>query len=117
MIEKIFYLALVCSLITQFIYATFWEGMIFGNVAGWLMSVRTTKDGKAKVKDGRAINRLPLWIRKPLFECPICMTPYYSTIILFVGIWSGYLTISIFQFILVIFTASGISTIFSRFYE
>lgn len=45
------------------IWATMWNGMIFG-------FIREYGD-----------QRLPEYIQKPLYDCPICGTPYYGTLI------------------------------------
>lgn len=109
--KEILSISLALSLTVQFIYACFWEGMIFGRVAGWLSAERLTRHNR-KLKP-----RVPLWIQKPLFACPICMTPYYSALILFLmnytGLYSALLSIEI----MIIFVASGLSTIFSRLYD
>lgn len=47
------------------IYSTMWYGMIFGKVRDF---------GESK---------FPVWLRKIVFDCPICMTPYYGTVIYF----------------------------------
>lgn len=91
--------SLVYSIVVQFIYATFWEGMILGRVAGWL------------------IDNLPKWMHKPLFDCPICMTPWYSLVIIAILQWVDYLNYPIGVDVLIIFVASGWSTIISRIYD
>lgn len=108
--NEILITALSFSLMVQFIYACFWEGMIFGKAAGWLIEGRFTKARKFK-------SRVPLWTQKIMFGCPICMTPYYSVIFLALLSLSGYLVYPIGMDILIIFVASGISTIFSTFYD
>lgn len=99
--NELIYTSLALSLIVQFIYACFWEGMIFGKVAGWLMEN----------------NRVPLWMQKITFACPICMTPYYSLIILALLRLAGYLIYPAGLMFLIVLIASGLSTIFSRLYD
>lgn len=56
--------AVAFSLVTYFLHVTTWEGHIFHRPANWLRE------------------KLPESLQKPLFDCPICMTPYYGTIML-----------------------------------
>ncbi|MCD8740875.1 hypothetical protein LT679_09710 [Mucilaginibacter roseus] len=53
--------ALIIALIVLFIHACSWKGMIF--------------DGIKKIVEPKGS------LYKPLYGCPICMTPYYGTII------------------------------------
>lgn len=91
--------AAVLSLATFFAHVTTWEGHIFHKPAEWL-------------KD-----RLPEGLQKPLFGCPICMTPYYSVLMLALlkadrrGVVRAVVTIA---------AAAGISTVWailSQFYQ
>lgn len=44
-----------------FIHALFWDGMLLGSLRrSWLTN-------------------LPLWVRKPLYECAVCMTSLWGT--------------------------------------
>ena len=81
--------ALVISLTVLFIYKTFTEGMIFHFVYKWF------KTWLYK----------PLW--KPIFSCPICMTPYYGTVMYFI-----LYNISVLDWIFTIFTAAGMNCVF-----
>jgi hypothetical protein len=79
--------ALIIALSVFGYYACFWEKAIFGKVAAWLKK------------------RLPEYLRKPLFECPICMVPWYGVpAYLFIWGWNK-------ELILVIFAAMGINAI------
>lgn len=53
--------AVVISLIVLFIHATTWDGHIFSFVRNWI-------DEKKKVS-------------KPVYNCPICMCPWYGTLL------------------------------------
>ena len=85
--------ALIISFIVLFIYKTMDEGMIFEKLGNWFKE------------------NLPEEIHMPVFNCPICMTPWYGTIIYFIlfyhgeFIWRDYLG--------TIFAAGGISVIFA----
>jgi hypothetical protein len=68
-------------------YACFWEKAIFGKVAAWLKE------------------RLPEYICKPLFECPICLVPWYG-VPLYWFLWGWQI-----EMIPVIFGAMGINAI------
>lgn len=92
-------IALAYSIIVQFIYACFWEGMVLGKVAGWLS------------------DKIPYWMQKPIFDCPICMTPYYSVIFALILHYTGLFSIPIAANIIVVLLASGFSTIFSTLYN
>lgn len=79
--------ALISSLVILFFHATTWEGHIFSVI-------------KKIIK--------PDWkISKPLYGCPICMSPYYGTIF--------YLVVdrdpSIFEWLALIFTTGGFSVL------
>jgi hypothetical protein len=67
-----------------FIHATTWDGMIFSRVRVALWG-------------------LPLWIKKPLFMCPICMT----------SIWGTALYFQPFEFITYLFAVGGMMTLLS----
>lgn len=55
--------SLICALGTIAIWATMWEGMIFGFVR---------KHGLKHWGEG---------LQKVVFDCPICQLPYYGTVI------------------------------------
>lgn len=84
-------IALSISLITLFIHATTWDGLI--------------NDWVKKIIDPDAF-----WA-KPLYGCPICMTPYYGTIIYFLMGFSHFLIPSFFGWLFTIAIASGFSTL------
>lgn len=52
-------------LMIHFIQATTMEGMIFGFVR-------------------KAFYHFPIWIKKPLYECLICMSPWYAVLCWFI---------------------------------
>ena len=91
--------ALAYSIVVQFIYACFWQGMILGRVASWLST------------------KLPYWVQKPIFDCPICMTPYYSAIFAVVLQCTDLLTLPFAANVIVVLLASGFSTLFSTLYD
>jgi hypothetical protein len=55
-------IAITISLLTVGIYATTWKGMIFHKPAKYIK------------------NRLPEWVCKPLFSCPVCMASVWSLV-------------------------------------
>ena len=65
----------------------------------------------------------PEVIRKPLYECPICMTPWWGIIIYLVGHYVGlpeFSELTIQRILFTVFTAAGINTIFliiNRIYD
>lgn len=72
---------LITAIIVYGIWFTFQEGEIFG-----VMS----KVGNKYV---------PKKLRQPLYECPVCMVPYYGSLFLYAGahvpFWSGLLILAI----------------------
>jgi len=81
--------ALVISLTILFFYMTMTEGMIFHFLYKWF---------KTWLPE-------PLW--KPVFSCPICMTPYYGTIIYLI-----LYRISVLDGIFTVLTAGGLNCVF-----
>lgn len=89
MIEKIF----IISFLTMFIWATMLEGNIFG-------FVRT-----------KWFKNLPEYWQKPIFDCPICLCPYYGTALYWLIF--GY---SWQEWLIVIFCAAGVNTVFVKLF-
>lgn len=54
--------SLQIALLVLFIHATTWEG----NIMSWVK-----------------VFNFPEWIEKPLYGCPMCMTPWWGTLIYF----------------------------------
>lgn len=54
---------------------------------------------------------LPAWIKKPLYECLICMCSFWGTIIFFM--WTG--THDIYNLMVFIFSVGGANTLISVF--
>lgn len=80
--------AFIIGLIVICIWACFLESMIFGKI--------------------RDID-MPDWLAQPLWNCPICMVPYYGSVVYWL-VFKG----SIIEWILVIMVAMGINTIFVK---
>ena len=75
-----------------FLHASTWDGMI----NEWVRSM--------------AFN-WPVWVKKPLFDCPICMAPWWGALIMLTfhfatGFWK-----KILRIILMLFAAGGINTV------
>lgn len=75
-----------------FLHVCTWEGMIFEFVSNKLYNLSDK-------------------IKKPLYDCPICMVPWWGSIILTLyslasGLWQPY-----YQWILELFAAAGINTV------
>jgi hypothetical protein len=79
----------ITSLIIIFIHATTWEGMLFEFV-------------------NEMFEDAPSWIRKPIFDCPTCMAPWWSLIILF---FMGYEIVSYKDLVIIICSVGGLNTI------
>lgn len=86
----------IIALVVYFIHACFWPTMIFGGIAGWLEA------------------RLPEKLTQPLFNCPICMTPWWGA-----GIYlllnrlqiAAFADARIQTIVVVLFAAAGLNTI------
>lgn len=89
MIETIFIIALS----VLFIHVTFWEGMIFESI-------------------GKKLSALPHYIRKPVYDCPICMVPWWGSLLLYGGniakLWEVQ---NATEWIFILFAAGGINTV------
>ena len=82
----------IVALSVLFIHATTWEGMIFRSVY-------------------EQLKHLPDWIKKPLYDCPICMAPWWGALMmltfhLVTGVWR-----KILGWLLILFAAGGINTV------
>src|SRR5688572_7238366 len=92
--------AFIIAMIVLFLHATTWEGMIFDGIKNF---------------------NIPGWIRKPLYSCPICMTPWWGTLlywIFFHGSLCGWLLtvgaasgINVFSVIFLYIKKASIETI------
>ena len=78
-------LSILIAFAVLFLNATTWEGQIFEDVANWLDT------------------KLPEWISKPLYGCPICMSFWWGSFAYIV-----YEGVEI-EMILVVFAAAGIN--------
>lgn len=89
MTEPIF----ITAFIVLFLHICTREGMIFSFVSALLKP-------------------LPDYIKKPLYDCPICMTIWWGSLILFLGnlnsIWQVHNPI---EWIFILFSAAGINTV------
>lgn len=58
---------------------------------------------------------LPKKLKKPLFECPICMTPWWGVAIYLIGHYAGleeFAELSLRRLLFTVFAAAGINTLF-----
>lgn len=91
----------IIAFMVYFLKATTWKGMIFN---------------KIKVK----FNHWPGWIRKPLFQCPVCMTPWWGAVIYLIAFYAGlteFSELSLVRIIYTLFTASGINAAFLTIFK
>lgn len=87
-------MALIIALAVLFLHSTTWEGMIFHKVSV-------------------VLNEAPDWVKKPLFDCPICMTPWWGAIMIIAGELTGQLPcIGYLREFAVLFAAAGMNVIF-----
>lgn len=88
-------LFLLITFTVLFLHVTTWEGMIFGNMEQWLR-----------------LNYLPSYIRKPLYDCPICMTPWWGAFIILIGEYSHSIPCyGFFIEVLILFAGAGLNTL------
>lgn len=78
--------SLIISLIILFLHSTTWDGHIFEKIRKWIK-----EDSK---------------ISKPIYNCPICMTPWWGTLIYWL-----FMHISFVDYLLTVGAASGLSVI------
>jgi len=78
-------LSVLIAFAVLFINSTTWEGMIFEDVANYLDT------------------KLPEWVSKPLYGCPICSSFWYGSV--FYLIYHGFDK----WLIIVVFAAAGIN--------
>ncbi|KEO73789.1 hypothetical protein [Anditalea andensis] len=87
--------ATIIALIVYFIKASTWKGMIFYNQKEKLVW-------------------LPSYIKKPFFDCPVCMTPWWGIIVYLLAHFSGIAEFSVLTIARLIFTvmvSAGINTV------
>lgn len=89
MIEKIFIIAFM----VMAIYSTMLYGMIFQIV---------------RVK----LDKAPQWLKKIVYDCPVCQTPYYGSAIYWL-IWGN----SVKEWIIVIIAAMGACSVLIRLFK
>lgn len=82
--------AFIISLLVLSIHYTMQEGEIFGGLGKWFS------------------NNLPYAIHQPVFECNVCMTPWYGSLI-YVLIWGVN-----WQWPVVVIAAMGLNIIYNR---
>ena len=88
---------LITALFCLFLHACTWEGMILERVAD-------------------VTYNWPAWIRKPLFDCPICMAPWWGIVVYTIAVLSGHLQqLSTPMLVIALFAAGGLNVVLSSF--
>lgn len=84
-------IAICLAFIILFLHSTIWEGMLFEDIH-------------------EKTYNWPKWLKKPLFDCPICMAPWVGSLLLAIwGISTGsWLTAP--EWIAAVLVAGGINT-------
>lgn len=86
-------IALIISVTVVFLHASTWEGMILQSIPVFFWNV-------------------PVWIKKPLFSCPVCMTLWWGPSILATGIVSFHCPVtSSGQMAMLVLSAAGINVV------
>lgn len=89
MLEYIFTIAFM----TLFLHASTWDGMI----NAWIPKVTYN---------------WPEWVKKPLYDCPICCAPWWGALILLLSHLTGSLpAFNWFQVVCILFGAGGVNTV------
>ena len=89
--------ALVISLVVILIHLMLQDDEIFGVVGKWFKQ------------------HLPEGIHKPVFSCPICMTPWWGSIVMAVAVITGiesFQHIDIWHWLFILAIAGGICTVY-----
>lgn len=93
MLTEILFRSILIALAVLFIHVSTWEGMI----NEWVHSVADS---------------WPPWIKKPLFDCPICMSFWWGLLINAIGVGSqGWQPIGLFNAIIMVFAAGGLNAV------
>lgn len=80
----------IVAVIVYFIHACTWEKMIFGFVR-------------------KALKKMPDWLKKPLFDCPTCMTIWWGPSILGLAIVKMNIYITGPECVAILFFAAGLN--------
>jgi hypothetical protein len=89
-------IATIIAFAVLFIHYTMQEEEIFGFVQVWLAPL---------------INK----IKKPLIGCPICMTPWWGSLIIWIGILcNAWIPPTVFEWLMILAIAGGINTVLTK---
>lgn len=88
-------IAFITAMIVYFFHACTWEGMIFAVV-------------------DKALKNQPDYLRKPLYDCPICMSVWWGPVIISIGILArAWVITNLWQLILTVFLSAAINIFFA----
>jgi hypothetical protein len=90
LIEKI----IITSLIVMAIWATMWEDAIFDFVRTW---------------GDKHLSEKP---RKPIYDCPVCMTPWYGSLFYIVAYNGG-----LKEWLIVVIAAMGLNAVLIKLFN
>jgi hypothetical protein len=83
----------ITAFIVLFLHACTWEGMIFETVHDVLFNVHP-------------------WLKKPLYDCPICMSIWWGPAVAAVGMLGfGWQILNTWALLITIASAAGINTV------
>jgi len=111
MVEKIF----IISCIIWSIYYSMLKGEIFGFIRKWFDEIEVILINKLTIEKTKESSRAYiLWnvvstMRNPIFDCPICMTPWHGTYIYWL-IWHN----SYKEWLICIIAAMGLNYIIAK---
>jgi len=89
MIQTIF----ITALIILFFHVCTWPGMVFSFVS-------------------EALKNVPAYLKKPLFDCPICMCPWWGPTVVACGIVGNVWHVdNVWQLAIIVASAAGINTV------
>lgn len=84
--------AFIVAFVVLFMHVTTWEGMI----NEWV---------------GKALFNAPEWIKKPLYDCPICMAPWWGSVCLAAMCLYSSEWLNPVSWIILVFSAGGINAV------
>ncbi|RFM30035.1 hypothetical protein [Deminuibacter soli] len=82
------------ALIVLFLHACTWDGMILS----WVHYL---------------LENAPVWLRKPIYDCPACMTPWWGYLVLYLGNRVGFWEVHLTSVPFVLAIAAGINVVLS----
>ncbi len=84
-------MAFCISFVVLFVHASTWEGMLLQFIPSFFWDA-------------------PVWVKKPLFDCPVCMAPWYGALVM---VFSGWYPDNWVQPFIILAISGGINVVAS----